>query len=427
MSYGGDSTRRRILAATIELVDEVGIEGVRAIDVAARCDISTPLIYHYFANRSHLVGVAMAERYERSVVPGVEMFAQAMSSGTPEEALEAAAAFMSAVRSADRQRYRWQFLEAMTMAKHDPAVLVVVQQTVERFTSALERLVLAVKERGWLLEGAEPKAVTLLLLGLVFGLTLADMDEERRLSARAGNDLIAQTMALFLSINVPVAEALSSIELTDSSLIVTDDFVPPRGEDETRQRILEAAISELGERGSVGFRVKSVAKRAGVSVSLLYHYFGTRSGLLGSAAASAFRSSVEGGLDEIEKLSLGELSDAQLIAAATEISVRIFTPNYESERWKWLEVTAVGRTSAEVRAATLAEMDTLIEVLDRIGGNGKTRLLFDPRSFAALFEATVFAAIVSDFAPAMRPSADGWRAAFSGALRLTTSTSASGN
>lgn len=48
----------------------------------------------------------------------------------------------------------------------------------------------------------------------------------------------------------------------------------------SRERIAEAARTEIDEKGILGLRVQDVARKAGVSVPLIYKYFGDRDGLL---------------------------------------------------------------------------------------------------------------------------------------------------
>ncbi len=50
-----------------------------------------------------------------------------------------------------------------------------------------------------------------------------------------------------------------------------------------RTQLLDAAIVVIARRGVRGLRVQEVAAEAGVSVPLLYHYFGSREGLLEAA------------------------------------------------------------------------------------------------------------------------------------------------
>jgi AcrR family transcriptional regulator len=59
---------------------------------------------------------------------------------------------------------------------------------------------------------------------------------------------------------------------------VSDTTLTRRGA-ATRQRLLDAAQEELVERDGV-LEVASVAQRAGVSVGLLYRYFGSKAGLV---------------------------------------------------------------------------------------------------------------------------------------------------
>lgn len=50
-----------------------------------------------------------------------------------------------------------------------------------------------------------------------------------------------------------------------------------------RAQLLQATITVIARRGVRGMRVQEVAADAGVSVTLLYHYFGSREGLLEAA------------------------------------------------------------------------------------------------------------------------------------------------
>lgn len=50
-----------------------------------------------------------------------------------------------------------------------------------------------------------------------------------------------------------------------------------------RAQLLEVTIAVIARRGVRGMRVQEIAKDAGVSVTLLYHYFGSREGLLEAA------------------------------------------------------------------------------------------------------------------------------------------------
>lgn len=57
-----------------------------------------------------------------------------------------------------------------------------------------------------------------------------------------------------------------------------------------RDRILEAANVEFGERGFQGATVRSIANAAGVDAKLVHYYFGTKAELFTAAIAETFRS-----------------------------------------------------------------------------------------------------------------------------------------
>lgn len=66
---------------------------------------------------------------------------------------------------------------------------------------------------------------------------------------------------------------------TATSNTVTAQAIPGPGRADTRRRLLDAAGEELLA-GRGHFEMADVARRAGVSVGLSYHYFGSKAGLL---------------------------------------------------------------------------------------------------------------------------------------------------
>src|SRR6266508_4956748 len=52
-----------------------------------------------------------------------------------------------------------------------------------------------------------------------------------------------------------------------------------RDPERTRERILEAALTEFGEHGFAGARISAIAERAGVNQQLISYYFDGKAGL----------------------------------------------------------------------------------------------------------------------------------------------------
>lgn len=67
----------------------------------------------------------------------------------------------------------------------------------------------------------------------------------------------------------------------------------------SRERMLEAAIEVIEEHGEAGVRVDEIASMAKVAKPSLYHFFGSRDGLIAAAQAERYRKSLNIGLDEV--------------------------------------------------------------------------------------------------------------------------------
>lgn len=63
----------------------------------------------------------------------------------------------------------------------------------------------------------------------------------------------------------------------------------PRGETDSRERIISAAVDEFGEHGYDGATIRAIATRAGVDSALVHHYFGTKADLFAAAIGMPIR------------------------------------------------------------------------------------------------------------------------------------------
>jgi AcrR family transcriptional regulator len=127
-----------------------------------------------------------------------------------------------------------------------------------------------------------------------------------------------------------------------------------------RTSILEAAISVIARRGVRGLRVEEVAEAAGVAVSLLYYYFGSRNGLVRAtldhanerAAAATSERAGDGapsGLEAVERTLLAEFDAPALVRETSVVwgeilASAVFEPELRDQ------VRAAGRTWTELVA-----------------------------------------------------------------------------
>jgi AcrR family transcriptional regulator len=85
----------------------------------------------------------------------------------------------------------------------------------------------------------------------------------------------------------------------------------------TRDRILQAAILEIAERGIGGIRSRGVAERAGVNNALVHYHFKTMDDLVAEATATAFAALSEPAVASLSTPTVGEGFDlmAEMISS----------------------------------------------------------------------------------------------------------------
>ena len=92
-----------------------------------------------------------------------------------------------------------------------------------------------------------------------------------------------------------------------------------RGELGSRERLLEAAIALIGERGYAATGIGAICERAGLAKTALYHHFGSKEGLL----AEVIERIETGWIEELQKLVYREPGVEQRIDTLLEGWVRI--------------------------------------------------------------------------------------------------------
>jgi len=111
----------------------------------------------------------------------------------------------------------------------------------------------------------------------------------------------------------------------------------------TRQRLLDAALVCLAERGYTGTTTTEVAERAGVSRGAQLHHFPTRSELVVAACEHL----VERRLEEFRKAVLAFPAGADVVDGAVEVLWSMFS---DPSAYAMLELAVAARTDPELRA-----------------------------------------------------------------------------
>jgi AcrR family transcriptional regulator len=116
-------------------------------------------------------------------------------------------------------------------------------------------------------------------------------------------------------------------------------------EQDARERILVASRQEIADNGVRGLRVQQVAKRAGVSLGLVYYHFEDRAGLLNATIDAVNRAVQERGPQPDESLPAGEAVAEMLVAEfGTEGTTR-------ADSVVWNEIRAIAVFETELQPA----------------------------------------------------------------------------
>ena len=121
----------------------------------------------------------------------------------------------------------------------------------------------------------------------------------------------------------------------------------------TKERILQLAIVALDTGGEASIRVKQIADDAGVSVTSLYHFFGSREGLVESALVRRFDDGYRLGRAVMRQAAESATSREEL-AGHFEVLIRnAFSPAYTAARRRRMNVAG----SAMSRPTLLAKIN----------------------------------------------------------------------
>ncbi len=184
-----------------------------------------------------------------------------------------------------------------------------------------------------------------------------------------------------------------------------------------KDKILEATAVELDQHGLTQFRVKRVASLVGVSVPLLYGYFGNREGLIAAAIVNRYRV-VMAGLVEIFTEPLKHVETAAGLNSALAVMIaEAQEPGRTTARLQRLEGISFAQHNpqasegiAQVKRDASA---TIMETVQPIADKGLLADGVSGEAFARIWYALFFGQVAVEGAHALSISSDAWFSALS--------------
>ncbi len=119
----------------------------------------------------------------------------------------------------------------------------------------------------------------------------------------------------------------------------------------TKDEILAAAVKEVRERDESAFRVTIVAKNAGCATSVLYHYFGSREGLIDAALVKIVIEESAGVRESLRLASQAAETSTDAIEMLVSYVKFAHSPDRRTERSLRARLLGAAQTRPIVRAA----------------------------------------------------------------------------
>jgi AcrR family transcriptional regulator len=174
----GAATMERALVVVGEILDEGGEASLRLADVSRRSGVSIGSLYHHFESREGLIRAARERQFLQSLPTDADDVANLLATATtPEQFAERLQQIIRTTQTPDRAANRLRRVELIGAAAARPELLEAISATQTMVLDVGEALAVAFKERGWLKEGIEPRALALFVQAITLGRVLGDLDQ----------------------------------------------------------------------------------------------------------------------------------------------------------------------------------------------------------------------------------------------------------
>ena len=182
---------------------------------------------------------------------------------------------------------------------------------------------------------------------------------------------------------------------------------------DTESLIVSEAQKMLEEGGESAFRVTELARRCDVAVSLLYHYFRDRDGLLAAAREAKFVARVEEDTARMRDTVTEKHDLGQVLSMIIDDFCNPRNEHRRDLRLDRMEVLAATRHDPALRdRLTRAQprlSDAICEAIDRAKADGMLDAAIDTKAFSFLLETIPLGTGLSEVYGTRLPDDDKWK------------------
>ena len=179
------------------------------------------------------------------------------------------------------------------------------------------------------------------------------------------------------------------------------------GDNESSQRILECAIEVIETQGEAAVRVARVAAMAGIAVPSVYHWFGSREGLVIAAHSERFRRNLSVLINPYRQALAESTTAAEFRVAILRALELVFDPSRSQARLTRLNVLGSATTRPELLSMVALRHKNLVEDVSAVIADGQTRGWVrrdhDADSLGLYLVCEVFAQVIIEFGASSLP------------------------
>jgi len=167
------ASRQALLDATLDLIDEVGVDKVRVTAVVERAGLTTGSLYWFFKNREALINSALAERYIRKMR---EMLDDTTARARAGAVVPSEAAFgVADLTEEGRAEARAERIRVLAAAIDNPDLTLRVAELQRELIGQLADLVRVGQEHGVIRSDVNPHATAVMIHATTVGLAIVDL------------------------------------------------------------------------------------------------------------------------------------------------------------------------------------------------------------------------------------------------------------
>jgi AcrR family transcriptional regulator len=168
----------------------------------------------------------------------------------------------------------------------------------------------------------------------------------------------------------------------------------------TRERILRSAVDIIGEQGEAALRLMDVAKRAGITLSLITHYFGTRDQLVAEAQQVRFRGLTTADAERLIGLIRTAHTKSELREALSALTADVLDESRAAVRLDRISTIGAAHGRPELLVLLGDAMADLGDVITQAVAAGQEAGLvrddLDARAIAMFISSYALGAVVAD-------------------------------